>query len=77
MMNRTGKRKVAVLLVALLLIGGFFEMDAERVHATASTRKKLQEAEEEKNGEPDEEKSEKPEKEGRGAEARGEWLELR
>ena len=41
MMNRTGKRKVAVLLVALLLIGGFFEMDAERVHATASTRKKL------------------------------------
>ncbi|NBI91401.1 cell wall hydrolase [Lachnospiraceae bacterium] len=47
-MNRTGKRKVAVLLVALLLIGGFFEMDAERVHATASTRKKLQEAEEEK-----------------------------
>ena len=47
-MNRTGKRKVAALLAALLLVGGFFELDAERVHATASTRKKLQEAEEEK-----------------------------
>lgn len=47
-MNRTGKRKVAAVLAAALLIGGFLEMDAERVHATASTRKKLQEAEEEK-----------------------------
>lgn len=47
-MSCTGKRKAAAVLVLLLLIGGFFETDTERVHATASTRKKLQEAEEEK-----------------------------
>lgn len=47
-MSCTGKRKAAAVLALLLLIGGFFETDTERVHATASTRKKLQEAEEEK-----------------------------
>ncbi|GFH91945.1 putative protein YkvT [Lachnospiraceae bacterium] len=48
MMSCTGKRRAAAVLALLLLIGGFFETDTERVHATASTRKKLQEAEEEK-----------------------------
>lgn len=47
-MSCTGKRRAAAVLALLLLIGGFFETDTERVHATASTRKKLQEAEEEK-----------------------------
>lgn len=47
-MSCTGKRKVAAVLALVLLIGGFLEMDTERVNATASTRKKLQEAEEEK-----------------------------
>lgn len=47
-MRCTGKRRAAAVLALLLLIGGFFETDTERVHATASTRKKLQEAEEEK-----------------------------
>lgn len=44
----TGKRRVAAVLAIVLLIGGFLEMDTEKVNATASTRKKLQEAEEEK-----------------------------
>ena len=47
-MSCTGKRRAAAVLALLLLIGGFFETDTEKVHATASTRKKLQEAEEEK-----------------------------
>ncbi len=47
-MSCTGKRRAAAVLALLLLIGGFFETDTDRVHATASTRKKLQEAEEEK-----------------------------
>ena len=47
-MSCTGKRRAAAVLALLLLIGGFFETDTERVHATASTRKKMQEAEEAK-----------------------------
>lgn len=47
-MKHMGKRYITVLLVAALLVGVFPQMAAARVHATEATRKKLQEAEDEK-----------------------------
>lgn len=47
-MKHMGKRYIALLLLAALLVGVFPRMTAVRVHATEATRKKLQEAEDEK-----------------------------
>lgn len=47
-MGRMGKRNMAVLLLAALLVGVFPEINTIKVHATEATRKKLQEAEDEK-----------------------------
>ncbi len=47
-MEHTGKRIMAAMLAAALLIGVFPERNAEKVYATEATRKKLQEAENEK-----------------------------
>ena len=47
-MGQMGKRNMAVLLLAVLLVGVFPEINAIKVHATEATRKKLQEAEDEK-----------------------------
>ena len=44
-MGQMGKRNMAVLLLAVLLVGVFPEINAIKVHATEATRKKLQEAE--------------------------------
>ena len=47
-MGRTGKRNMAAILIGTLLLGGIPIAATSTVYATEATRKKLQEAENEK-----------------------------